>query len=316
MSADRAAKPDATTWNRHEALFLDRLKTSLDLEDFTEYNARRESPGKRIWSRARVYQGEKLDRVMVSQYSLKPGRVGLVIFAFPRIEFDIPAFLLHVGGMPPERTLLTLDLAPSSSGMDLSPFCSVAETHRSALDLPDTPLEWLSAVSSPYMLHCAFKPLDPEGFFAAYQAVVETWVKSYIEPVGRDSDPVSVESRRETILELKKEIFRNDPAFPVFTRAFGETMSNVLAESAFGGDPGLSITEAIEPPPPPGSWFNKKLEVGWNADAQDRVHEAPVFIRPMIRRIIEKEASKEGMSLVTVDLVVRCEKKYRGGVDG
>ncbi|EXJ15286.1 protochlorophyllide oxidoreductase [Imhoffiella purpurea] len=313
MSADRLAEPDVTTWNRHEALFLDRLKTSLDLEDFTEYAACREGREKRIWSRARIYQGEKLDRVMVSQYSLRRGRVGLVIFAYPRVEYDIPVFLLHVGGMPPERTLLTLDLAPSSPGMDLSPFCAVAETHRPALDLPDTPLEWLSAVTSPHILHCAFKPLDPDGFFAAFEAVVETWLHHYIERAERDLDPVSVQARRETLLELKKEVFRNDPAFPVYTRAFGKTMSDVLAEAAFGGDPGVSIAEEIEPPPPSGSWVNKKLGVGWSADAQERVHEAPVFIRPMIRRIIEKEAAKEGMAQVDVDLVLRCEKKYRGG---
>ncbi|BCU08026.1 protochlorophyllide oxidoreductase [Allochromatium tepidum] len=304
---------ETTPWKPHERLFFDRLGERLDRDDFTEYSARRVNNGKQVFSHTRVYQGEKLDRVMVSRYSLRLGRWGLVIFAYPRLDYDLPAFLLHVGGQPPERTLLTLDLAPCSSSLDLEPFAQVAREHRAALELPDERLPLLESVTSPHLLHCTFKPLDPERFLAAFGAVVETWCR-YIDQAAPETDARSSQARGERVLELKRVIFENDPAFPVFTQAFGQSMSDTLAEAAFGGTPGLTIRDFQDVPPPAvGSWANKKLGLIWSADAQKRVGEAPAIIRPMVRRIIEKDAAKEGLDRITVEFVMRCEKKYRTG---
>jgi hypothetical protein len=315
MTEDSTPGVEASLWDRCEALFLDCLHDCIDRADFTEYSSHRQATGTRILARSRVYQGEKLDRVMIHQYTLKQGRGGLVIFGYPRLEYAIPSFLLHIGGMPPARTLLILDLAPCSAALDMAPFQAVAATHRAALELADTQVEWLRSVTSPHLLYCALKPLDPERFLPVFAATIETWRTAYIEPAKRDEDAISVKTRGAAVLELKTVLFRNDPAFPVFTRAFGQRMSDVFAEAAFGGNPGLSIADAVEPLPAPGSWVNKKLGVNWNADAQERVHEAPAFLRPIIRRIIEKEAAKEGITLATLELVLRCEKKYRGSME-
>ncbi|MCK7575274.1 MAG: protochlorophyllide oxidoreductase [Chromatiales bacterium] len=294
---------ESTPWETHERLFFDRLGERLGHTDVTEYSARRCTNGKQVFSRTRIYQGEKLDRVMVSRYSLRPGRWGLVIFAYPRVDYDLPAFLLHVGGQPPERTLLTLDLAPCSSSLDLEPFARVAHEHRAALELSGERLPLLESVTSPHLLHCTFKPLDPERFLAAFGAVVETWCR-YIDQARPDADAQSRQVRGERVLELKRVIFENDPAFPVFTQAFGKSMSDTLAEAAFGGTPGLAISDFQDiPPPAVGSWANKKLGLIWSADAQKRVGEAPVIIRPMIRRLIEKEAAKERLDRITVEFV-------------
>jgi hypothetical protein len=315
MPEDRTPDAEASLWDRFEALFLDRLQGCLERHDFTEYSSHRQAAETRILARSRIYQGEKLDRAMIHQYTLKPGRGGLVIFAYPRLEYAIPSFLLHIGGMPPARTLLILDLAPCAASLDMAPFGAVARAQRAALELPDAEVEWLRPVTSPHLLYCPLKPLEPERFLPAFAAVVETWRAAYLEPAARDEDAASMKARGDAVLALKKVLFRNDPAFPVFTRAFGQGMSDVFAEAAFGGDPGLSIADAIEPLPTPGSWVNKKLGVSWRADAQERVHEAPAFLRPIIRRIIEKEAVKEGTPVVTLELVLRCEKKYRGNME-
>lgn len=316
MTEDSQPPPTLTTfWDRHEALFLDRLADCLDRDEVTDYLAQRQAPGTRVFSRSRVYRGEKLDRVMVNQYSLKPGRGGLVIFGYPRVEYAIPSFLLHIGGMPPERTLLILDLAPSSPQLDMAPFGAVAAEQRAALGLPTGGLDWLRAVTSPHLLHCAFRPLTPEAFLDTLGATLNVWRDHYIRPAVRDTDAAAIQARRRQILAMKEVVFRNDPAFPVFTRHFGRGMSDVFAEAAFGGDPGVAIHETAEPLPTPGTWVNKKLGVSWTAEAQEQVHEAPLFIRPMIRHMIEKEAAKEGISLVTPELVLECERKYRGGSD-
>lgn len=314
IEAGEALEP--TPWEAHERLFFDRLGERLDRNDFTEYNARRCSGGKQVFSHTRVYQAEKLDRMMVCRYSLRPGRWGLVIFAYPRVDYDLPAFLLHVGGQPPERTLLTLDLAPCSPTLDLEPFAQVAREQRAALELPDERLPLLESVTSPHLLHCTFRPLDPERFLAAFESVVETWCR-YIDQAAPDADAQSRQARSERVLELKRVIFENDPAFPVFTQSFGKSMSDTLAEAAFGGSPGLSISDFQDiPPPAVGSWANKKLGLVWSADAQKRVGEAPAIIRPMIRRLIEKEAAKEGLDRLTVEFVKHCEQKYWTGSSG
>lgn len=311
MIEDNAAHDPLTIWDRYEERFLDGMQGCLSHEDITEYQASRHSTGTHVEACTRVYQGEKLDRVMINQYSLKRGRGGLVIFGYPRIEYAIPSLLLHIGGMPPHKTLATMDLVPCSPGLDMGPFGQISATHRAALGLPDNKVEWLHSVTSPHLINCPFQPLDLERFLATFEATLAIWRSVYIEPAIEDNNEQSLAARSAAVLEMKKILFRNDPAFPVFTRAFGRTMSDAFAEAAFGGTPGLSIAEAIEPLPVPGSWVNKKLGIAWNADAQERVHEAPAFLRPMIRRLIEKEAAKEGQSVATVELVKRCEQKYR-----
>ncbi len=315
MTEDSTPKAYPQIWDRYEELFLDRMQGCLERGDFTEYSGRRQTGESRIAARSRVYQGEKLDRVMVNQYTLKRGRGGLVIFGYPRAEYQIPSFLLHIGGLPPDRMLAIMDLSPCSASLDMTAFGQVSERHRTALGLPDTRLEWLRSVTSPYLLHCAFKPLDPERFLVAFDDTIRTWRSAYIDAARRVDHEATVTAHRDAVLAMKEILFKNDPAFAVFTRAFGRAMSDVLAEAAFGGEPGLSIAEATEPVPVPGSWVNKKLGIRWNADAQERVHEAPAFLRPMIRRIIEKEAAKEGMDVATVELVKRCEKKYRSRME-
>lgn len=302
-------------WDRLEAIFFERLQGCLEFDDVTAYHSQRQDAKQFVQARSQIFQGEKLDRVMVHQYTLKPGRGGLVIFGYPRIEYAIPTFLLHIGGMPPARTLLILDLAPSSPELNMTPFQIVAQAERTALSLPTAQVEWLRTVTSPHMLYCPLQPLALEKFVTTFTATVETWRHAYIDPARRDDNSTTIQLRRAALLELKRVLLRNDPAFPVFTRAFGQKMSEVFADAAFGGTPGITIAEAVEPLPVPGSWVNKKLGVSWNADAQERVHEAPLFLRPVIRRIIEKEAVKENTHLVTIELVLRCEKKYRSGMD-
>jgi hypothetical protein len=302
-------------WDRLEAIFLAQLQGCLDCAEVTEYHSQRQGAHHYVRARSRIYQGEKLDRVMLHQYTLKPGRGGLVIFAYPRLEYAIPAFLLHIGGMPPARTLLILDLAPISSKLDMTPFQTVAHTQRELLSLPTAQVEWLHTVTSPHLLYCPLQPLALEQFVETFTATVTTWRLAYIDPALHDDSPAAIQLRTAAILELKRVLLRNDPAFPVFTRAFGQKMSDVFAEAAFGGTPAMTSAEAVEPLPIPGSWVNKKLGVTWNADAQERVHEAPAFLRPIIRRIIEKEAVKEAINLVTIELVLRCEKKYRSGME-
>jgi hypothetical protein len=291
--------------------FLDGMDGCIDQGDFTEYSGCRQTADARISGRSRVFEGEKLDRVMVTRYTLKREHRGLVIFGYPRVEYDIPSFLLHVGGSPPERTLAILDLAPVSETTNMAPFHELSDAHRTALDLPDSTVEWLRPVTSPHLLHCAFKPLDPERFLATMKETVELWRAAYIERAERHGNGPSLKVRSDAVLRLKEVLYKNNPGFGIFAKAFGQTMADVLAEAEFGGNPALNIREAAEPPQ--GSWVNKKLGVSWHAAAQEKVLEAPLFIRRMIRRTIEKEAVKQGVNVVSVELVHHCEQQYRRG---
>jgi len=298
-------------WDRFEEAFLVEMQGCIGQSDFTEYGGCRQTGETRVACRSRVYEGEKLDRVTVTRYTLKRDHRGLLIFGYPRVEYDIPSFLLHLGGSPPERMLAILDLAPASEATNMAPFGELSDTQRAALNLPDSIVEWLRPVTSPHLLHCAFKPLDPERFLATVKATVRLWRTAYIEPAERLGNGPSSKARGDAVLRLKEVLYRNNPGFRIFAKSFGQAMTDVLAEAEFGGTPALNIQAAAEPPP--GSWINKKLGVSWSADAQEKVLEAPFFIRGMIRRTIEKEAVKDGVNVVSVELVNRCEQQYRRG---
>ena len=163
---------DQTPWDHFEVAFLDAMDGCIDEGEFTEYSGCRQTGETRVAGCSRVYEGEKLDRVMVTRYTLKRDHRGLVIFGYPRVEYDIPSFLMHLGGTPPERTLAILDLAPASEATNMAPFGELSDAHRAALDLSDSPVEWLRPVTSPHLLHCAFQPLSPERLLVTVKETV------------------------------------------------------------------------------------------------------------------------------------------------
>jgi hypothetical protein len=295
---------------RCEDAFLDALAGCLNRDDFTEYSARRLKDGNAVAGRSRVYAGEKLDRVVITRYLLRRGQRGVVIFGYPRVEYEIPSFIFYFGGKPPTKTLAILDLVPPSNRTDLSVFGQFSERTRAALDLPATGLDFLRTISSPGLLHCAFKPLDPEDLLAMMKDAADIWRSMHIEPAKRDEDQAHVRERTEAILKMKQQLHANSPAIGIFTRAFGKEMSDVFARAEYGGHPCIAPDQSLEPPVRE-TWTNKKLGITWTADAQDRVLEAPLFVRGMIRRRIEQEAVALQVTSVTVDLVEHCERKYR-----
>ena len=297
---------------RCEALFLDALEGCLNPDDFTEYSAQRCRGGTCVAGRSRVYAGEKLDRVVITRYLLRGGQRGVVIFGYPRVEYEIPSFIFYVGGKPPTKTLAILDLVPPSSRTDMAVFRRFSERTRAALGLSAGGVDFLRAVSSPHLLHCAFKPLDTPDLLAMMQEAADIWRSTHIEPAERDDSQAHVRERTDSILTMKERLHANSPAIGVFTRAFGKAMSDVFAHAEYGGHPGVTLDQSVETPLRE-TWRNKKLGITWTADAQERVLEAPLFIRGMIRRRIEQEALAEQVTRITVDLVERCEQKYRKG---
>lgn len=296
---------------RYEEAFLGALAGCLNRHDFTEYSAARCRDEGRLSGRSRVYTGEKLDRAVITRYALKRGQHGVVIFGYPKVEYEIPSFVFYFGGQPPAKTLTILDLVPPSRRTDMRAFRALAERTRACTELSATRVDFLRSVSSPYILHCAFKPLDPEDLLRTFTETLDIWRSVHIEPAQPDEHGLRLRERTRSILRMKETLHRNSPAIGVFTRAFGKEMSDVFAQAEYGGHPGVTISQAAEPAAGE-TWRNKRLGITWTAEAQERVLEAPLFLRRMIRRRIEQEALASKSATVSVDLVEHCEKKYRG----
>jgi len=53
-------------------------------------------------------------------------------------------------------------------------------------------------------------------------------------------------------------------------------------------------------------------EVRWSPEAEERLRRAPVFLRDMVRRLAEKRARAEGISLITPELMGRYKQEMMG----
>lgn len=52
-----------------------------------------------------------------------------------------------------------------------------------------------------------------------------------------------------------------------------------------------------------------KDEFEWDADAEKRINKAPLFVRKIARRKVEKAAKALGEKRITVELVEKIKKK-------
>ncbi len=55
------------------------------------------------------------------------------------------------------------------------------------------------------------------------------------------------------------------------------------------------------------------MAVKWTSEAKELIKAAPLFVQPMIRKSIEKQAAKEGLSQITAEFVTKLREAREGG---
>lgn len=50
----------------------------------------------------------------------------------------------------------------------------------------------------------------------------------------------------------------------------------------------------------------------WSAEAKTRIKKVPFFIRPLVKKKVEAEAKRRGLSTIEVDLLAEIQKAKHG----
>ncbi|MBI3793972.1 MAG: PCP reductase family protein [Nitrospinae bacterium] len=53
----------------------------------------------------------------------------------------------------------------------------------------------------------------------------------------------------------------------------------------------------------------KPGSVSWDGDAEERLKKVPMFVRPMVRKGIERYAADNGLSRITTDVMDKAKQK-------
>lgn len=56
----------------------------------------------------------------------------------------------------------------------------------------------------------------------------------------------------------------------------------------------------------------ESAEITWTPEAKARLEKAPVFIRPMIKKGVEKKAKARGLTEITEELMDEAKKEAMG----
>lgn len=51
-------------------------------------------------------------------------------------------------------------------------------------------------------------------------------------------------------------------------------------------------------------------ELVWTEEAEEKVKRAPIFVRGMVKKRVEKEAVKEEITEITADFVAKVQEKF------
>jgi hypothetical protein len=291
-------------------LLAGELRSLVDLDKSSELSAARTEGGAETRTDFRLYEAEKLSRMVVERYSIRALR-GLVVNLYPKPEYPVPLLTFQLGGNPPAKTLCVLDLVPFVPARQ--PSSSLRSAWEKGWDAGFATIEgappWLKEIASPHALVCQYKPLDPDVLLTAVRDYVRIWRDEFYLPAQPDADRTGVEAG---ILRFKRVLHANDAGLPIYRRSFGAATLNALVDAAFGAAPALgadelsaelaaSLAGAGEGAGEPGS-------MRWDDDAEAYLQQAPIFVRGQIRKKAEERAAQLGLRSVTRALIEKLRQ--------
>ena len=93
-------------------IILRELDGIISWNDFTEYSAAKHENEKVTQTIFRTFNGAKLSRLILEQYTINSKAYGVVLTIYPKPEFGIPIFIFQLGGQIPDRVIFVLDIIP------------------------------------------------------------------------------------------------------------------------------------------------------------------------------------------------------------
>ncbi len=292
-----------------EVIFRE-LKGIIAGNDYSEYSAKRNEIDKVTQTTFRIFNGEKLSRLVLEQYTINSKAYGVVLTIYPMPEFGIPVFIFQLGGQIPDRVIFVLDIMPVINSEAISAVSVIYNKYASEMKNLGTTQDWMNQVASKNALVCQYKPIDPEDIIESLTDYLQVWRDKFYLPAQSNSTGADEKTAVESILRFKKILKANDAGLDIYLKKFGKPMLDALENASFGAYPSLETDEAkdnipptIEEIPAPGN-----AQIQWTDEALKYLEEAPKFVRSKIRANAEKKAMEMGVNLITPEFIENLRK--------
>ena len=286
------------------------LKGIITENDYTEYSAKKNENEKFTQTIFRTYNGEKLSRLALEQYTINSKAFGVVLNIYPKPEYGIPIFTFQLGGQIPDKVIFVLDIVPVISDDALKGIREIREKYSANSPQLGSSQEWINEICSKNALICQYKPFDEEIILSALTAYLCFWRdKCYIPAKNR----ITTESEGEaikSILKFKTLLHANDAGLDIYRKKFGGKMAAVIIDAAFGSEPSPVESKDMEQVFSDGADANpgQGREIAWTKEAEEYLQEAPKFVRSKIRNNAETKAKELGLKEITAEFIANLRK--------
>ena len=286
------------------------LKGIILENDYTEYSAKKNETEKYTQTTFRTYNGEKISRLVIEQYTVNSKAYGIVLNIYPKQKFGIPLFTFQLGGQIPDKVIFVIDIIPIiKSQLDIG-ISEIYKKHSSGMNNLGSTQEWINLICTGNAIICQYKPLEPEKILYALTDYLCFWRDTYYlpaEPVISEQDQ---KSATENILKFKTLLHANDAGLEIYLKKFGKEMSAAIESAAFGSEPALNNKTDVEIEDSNLSEQSSSNTGGiiWTDEAEKYIQDAPKFVRSKIRDNAEKKALELGIKEITRTFIESLRK--------
>lgn len=208
-------------------IFHELFGQRLPADNFTQFFCNGVRKGSSTYLLSELYSADKLADVILEEYGVRNKLRGNVMLTLPDARYDVPIFMFQLGGNETQKIAL-LDISPTLPGVNYAPLLPVFEKYRRLLGMAPSKLEWVNRICSPYLLHCQYDTLDTEVFMQATREYLRIWIDHYYEPGRPLQDEGAQAQATRAIYQFKEVLHANDPAYGIFTKAWGKPVADAF----------------------------------------------------------------------------------------
>jgi len=209
-------------------------------DDYMEFFSNRRKGASDTYLRLDICKAPRISTVIMEEYGVRGKLTGHVVILFPDPAFNVPIFMLQLGGNATQSIAL-LDISPTLPDTDYAALKPAFEKYRGILD-PDKPtLDWVRSISSPYLLDCQYGKLDKGLFLEATREYLRIWIECYYKPAVALDSPEAIETATNAIYRYKKVLHDNDPAHSIFSKAWGKRVADAMMYLETRDHPALEV---------------------------------------------------------------------------
>ena len=185
----------------------------IPFDNYSEFAARRFEKSTGTQTVYRIFDTEKLSKMIVEHYAIQDKMRRLVLNIFPQTGYDIPIFTFQIGGQPPEKTLFLLDIIPVGVEKEHKQLQNICNQYLSSgINSTQKASGWVKDISSPFGLVCQYKSMDINLVIDALISYLRVWKVTYYIPAKPHQNPDTESLVTANILRFKQILM---PTMPV-----------------------------------------------------------------------------------------------------